>query len=249
MSKNLIYKDNKIIEACYKLSLSEQRILLMAISHVNSTKKLSDTERFILSADEYSLIFSTTKKEAFRELKEAMVTLSERWVKVIDNGDTLEKVRWLSTRSSTNSTQSISFYFGSGIIKYLSQLTGEFTRYKLINVAGINSVYAIRIYEMLMRWKAKREITLTVEELKSRMELTTKAYTLFGNIKLKVIEPAMFEIKSHTDINPGYELIKKGNKVISIRFYFSYKEGLEPTNLLRKDNLAEIKRIRAELKI
>ncbi len=39
-SKLTIYKSNQIIEASYRLSLNEQRVILACISQVNSAEKL-----------------------------------------------------------------------------------------------------------------------------------------------------------------------------------------------------------------
>ena len=244
MNKNLIYKDNKIIEASYKLTLTEQRIVLLAISHVNSSEKLTDNLKFSLTAEEYSSIFSISKDEAFREMKEAMDVLGERWVKVIDDGNELTKLRWISMKSSTMDNQSIAFRFDSSITEYLSELTGDFTKYQLLNIAGMKSVYSIRIYEMLMRWKVRRHVTLTVDELKERMQLSSKAYEVFGNIKAKIITPAMREIELYSDIIPNYELIKRGNKVVSVKLMFEYKEGRAPKDELKKDALRAIKHIK-----
>ena len=244
MNKNLIYKDNKIIEACYKLTLNETRIVLMAISHVNSAEKLSDNSVFTLTAEEYSSVFSMECKEAFRQMKEAMDELGERWIKVIDDGNRLKKLRWISMKSSTGDKQSIAFRFDSTITEYLSELTGEFTKYKLLHISGMQSVYSIRIYEMLMRWKNKKVVTISVEDFKERLELTSESYKLFGSIKQKVITPAMREIEQHSDIIPSYELIKKGTKVVSIKLRFEYKEGRAPKDELKKDALKAIKHIK-----
>jgi plasmid replication initiation protein len=94
----------------------------------------------------------------------------------------------------------------------------------------MTSIYSIRIYETLIRWKQKKTVTLTVEQLKDRLQLTSKGYNLFGNIKQKVIDPAMDEIRSCSDIDPVYELIKTGNKVTSVKFSYNFKPGMEPVS-------------------
>lgn len=248
ISNNLIYKDNKIIEASYKLSLIEQRIVLLAISKINSSEKITENNIFTITASEYSLVFSIDKKEAFREMKKAMEDLSTRWVKVIDDGDTVTKIPWISLKSHTTSSQSIALRFNEDIVKYLSELSGDFTNYRLLNIRGMASVYSIRIYEMLMRWKLTRTVTLTVDQIRNRLELTSKGYAAFGNIKQKIIDPAMIEIGECSDVNPRYELIKRGNKVESVKFSFEFKEGRSPKEATKNDALKVIKKIRAALK-
>lgn len=248
MNKNLIYKDNKIIEASYKLSLTEQRIVLLAISQVNSYEKLTEEKLFTITANEYSLVFSITKDEAFREMKKAMRYLSQRWVKVIDDGNETDEISWISKRSSISSNQSITIRFTADISPYLSSLKGNYTNYRLFNVSGMNSVYSIRIYELMMRWKDSRHTTLTIEQLRDRLQLTTKGYSAFGNIKQKIIDPSINEITQCSDINANYELIKKGKKVEAIKFNFQFKAGMEPKATRKKEALSAIEKIQTLLK-
>lgn len=248
MNKNLIYKDNKIIEASYKLSLTEQRIVLLAISMVNSYEKLTEDKLFTITASQYSLVFSITKDEAFREMKKAMLLLSSRWVKVIDDGNVVDEISWISKRSSVSSDQSITIRFTVDIAPYLSSLKGNYTNYKLLNISGMTSVYSIRIYELIMRWKNNKSIVITIEQLRDRLQLTSKGYAAFGNIKQKIIEPSINEINICSDINATYELIKSGKKVVSIRINFNFKDGMEPRATRKKEALSAIVKIQEILK-
>lgn len=241
-SKDLIYKDNKIVEASYKLSLTEQRIILFAISHVNALEKLTEDDVFTITASEYSLAFSIDKKEAFREMKKAMEDLSNRWVKVIDTADRKTSVAWISEKSMAVSNQSIEIRFGTGIAKYLHKLQGNFTKYQIANIRGMKSVYAVRVYEMLIQWKTTKELTITVDKLRDRLEAQSKAYNTFSNVKLKIIDPAIREICEYSDILADYELIKKGVKVSAIRFFYKYKEGREPKPTDKKQLFNDLKK-------
>lgn len=244
----MIYKDNKIIEASYKLSLTEQRIVLLAISQINSSEKLTEDKLFTLTASEYSSVFSISKDEAFREMKKAMENLGSRWVKVIDDGDTIDKISWISKKTSILSNQSIVIRFTEDIAPYLSSLEGDFTKYRLLHIRGMTSIYSIRIYEMLMRWKDYRQATITLDELRDRLQLTTKGYLAFGNIKQKILDTAIKEIEVCSDITADYEPIKKGKKVVSVKFSFNFKPGKEPKSLIRKDGLNKIRKIQKSLK-
>ena len=62
--KNLtVCKANKVIEAGYKLSLNEQRVVLACIGQVDSTKKLLATDEFELSAKDFARLFSVSEGE------------------------------------------------------------------------------------------------------------------------------------------------------------------------------------------
>jgi hypothetical protein len=67
--KNLVIcKANKIVEAGYKLSLNEQRVVLACIGQVNSTDELLATDEFELSAKDFAQIFSVSNENAYQAL-------------------------------------------------------------------------------------------------------------------------------------------------------------------------------------
>ena len=228
MSYNLlIYKDNRIIEASYRLTLREQRLVLLCISQINALEKLNENKVFTITANEYSQVFGGDPKNAFRDMKEAMDLLFDRFIKVIVSDNRREEFRWISKKSTILSNQSVEIRFTADIAPYLHNLKGNFTKYHFLHVRTMTSVFSIRIYEMLMQWKTKRTLTLSLDQLRDRLQINNK-YTAFANIKQKIIEPAVTEINACTDILVSYDLRKAGRKVSDIVFSFQFKPGMEP---------------------
>ncbi len=56
----------------------------------------------------------------------------------------------------------IGIRFSKPILPFISNLSREFTKYALSDIAGINSGYGIRIYELLVQYRqiGKREISV-----------------------------------------------------------------------------------------
>ncbi|MEG0198769.1 MAG: RepB family plasmid replication initiator protein, partial [Acinetobacter sp.] len=98
----------------------------------------------------------------------------------------------------------------------------EFTKYALSDIAGINSGYGIRIYELLVQYRqiGKREIS--VESLRSMLELGKK-YPLFADFKKRVIDTAVDQINECSPLSVSYEQKKTGRKVTHILFSFKEK--------------------------
>jgi plasmid replication initiation protein len=88
--------------------------------------------------------------------------------------------------------------FASKITPYLSQLSKEFTCYRIKNIGKMNSIYAIRLYELLMQWKTTS--TQEIDWLRTRFELEDK-YSSIKDFKLKVIDPAVKDINTHSNYN------------------------------------------------
>ena len=246
-NKDLIYKDNRIIEASYKLSLIEQRIVLMAISKVNATETLTSEKIFKITSSEYSSMFGMSTDAAMREMRLAVKKLYDASIKVIDDEDGSEVFRWISRRKSTEKEQSVSIRFTADIIPYLHKLKGNFTKYQIVNISMMSSIYAIRLYEMLMQWKSKQALVITVDRLRDRLMLDSDSYKAFANIKQKVIDKAITEINDFSDISASYELIKTGKKVSSIKFNFAFKDKSLESKISKEDALRNLSNIKSML--
>lgn len=241
MNKLTIYKGNDLINANYKLSLSEQRLILSCIGQLKSNESLTSDMWIEVSVSDYAKAFNIDNKRAYIELKEIEKKLFERYV-FIDaealpketrhnfNADHKIKTRWVSHVAYNAEEQKIAIGFAPLIIPYLSQLQKEFTKYKLEHVSQMSSIYAVRIYEILAQhqFKDKKEVTISLSDLREKLQLEDK-YSLFGHFTSRVLVPAEKQINQYSNFTMQYDLIKKGRKVNAIRFKFSFKEGQEVT--------------------
>ena len=231
MSKNnlTIYKSNKVIEAGYKLSLNEQRLILACIAKVNSSKLLTTDQRFEVSAKEFARYFGISSDKAYQTLKEVSEQLFERYV-IIDNPDPTDKdlqytrTRWISVINYYPDKGKVSLIFSQFMLPYLSQLKGQFTFYQLENISNMSSTYAIRLYELLMQWKTVGQREIEIEWLKKQFELST-SYSRMNNLKARVIEPAVKDINTYSDYHVTWTQRKSGRKVTHFIFNFHKKQS------------------------
>ncbi len=222
-----ITKDNKMIEAGYRLTLSEQRLILACIGQVDSRKSLTADQSFQFSATEFSDLFGISEDRSYSELQKTVQRLFDRYV-IIRNPDpehpTLEytKTRWVSALDYIPSQGLVRLYFAPKIIPYLSELKKNFTSYKLDAIAQMTSIYAIRLYELLVQWKCtgKREIDLAW--LRKQFQIEDK-YPAIKDLKKRVLEPAIQEINDHSDLWVTWTQRKTGRKVTHLHFQFGRK--------------------------
>lgn len=251
-NKELIYKDNRIIEASYKLSLIEQRLVLIAISKINAVEILSENKVFRITSSEYSSAFGMTQDSAMREMRTAVVRLYDASIKVIDKDKKYSDIkgghRWITGHQYTDTGGFVELRFSPEIAPYLYKLKGNFTKYQIINITKMSSIYAIRIYEMLMQWKTKKTLFITVDQLRDRLMLDSDSYKAFANIKQKIIDKAVEEINQHSDITTSYELVKTGKKVTSIRFGYEFKSQALDRESVKQEALEHIENMKRLLK-
>lgn len=248
MAKNnlTVYKSNKVVEAGYKLNLNEQRLVLSCIAKVNPTKPLSASERFEVTAKEFAAQFGISEDKSYQTLKEVAEQLFERYV-IIDNPDPTDKdlkytrTRWISVINYYPDKGKVSLIFAPFMIPYLSQLQGQFTFYLLENISAMNSIYAIRLYELLMQWKTTGKREVEIDWLKKQFELEDK-YASIKDLKKYVIDPAVKDINTHSNYQVSWTQRKTGRRVTHLTFEFSEKQPIKLKKEKSKDTDQKIKK-------
>ncbi|EPG1913055.1 replication initiation protein RepM, partial [Acinetobacter baumannii] len=223
-------KSNQVIEASYQLSAVEQRIVLAAISRIPKNQPITDDELYPVSVDELKQL-GVHEKTAYRDLKEGINRLYERSINLSIDDKSI-KMRWVQEIQFLDSQSVIGIRFSKPILPFISNLSREFTKYALSDIAGINSGYGIRIYELLVQYRqiGKREIS--VESLRTMLELGKK-YPLFADFKKRVIDTAIDQINEYSPLKVTYEQKKTGRKVTHI--IFSFKEKSKSITHTSKD--------------
>ena len=226
MSKNdnlVVVKSNEVITASYKLTLNEQRIVLSCISKIDSMKELTKKDGVTIRVDEIKDLLVTTRNgtgSLYKDLKTATERLYDRSIALDNEGS---KRRWVYEIKYNESEGDITLYFSPTIIPYLSELKGNFTKYKLEYVANFKSVYSIRIYELLCRWSFVGQKETEVDELKRLLGVEDK-YTRTSNFLSRVVDISVKEINKFSNIKLDCGYRKTGRRITHIQFDFKFKK-------------------------
>lgn len=223
-----VVKHNKVVEASYMLTISEQRVLLSCIAQINAIETMPQNRRFEVTATGVAdLAGLDSLSNAYRDLKKAAEKLFDRFVTIEDPDPLNPKIaqrrtRWISTIDYVPGDGKLILTFADGIVPYLSQLSREFTQYKLRNVAKFESVYSIRLYELLVQWQSVGNRELEVEWIKTQFQVADK-YPRVVDLKKRVIEPAVAEINQHSNLWVDYGQRKTGRTITHFQFCFGIK--------------------------
>ena len=223
----LIYKSNALVEASYRLSVYEQRIVLACIAQVRRDAPLTDQQLYNVSAQQIADMTGTQLGTAYQNLKSAAERLYRREVTLREapNGRGRAKVRltrWVQTVEYLEAEGMVALRFGTDMVPYLSQLTEQFTRYALADVAHMDSAHAIRLYELLCQWRDAGEREVTIEWLREAFQLDGK-YPAIKDFKKRVIEPAVEQINELTPLWVKWSQRKTGRRVSHLLFAFGKK--------------------------
>ena len=227
---NLIVKDNALIEASHKLSESEQRLVLLAIlkgrEFCDSIEELKDKE-LIIHAEDYMKAFGVERQSAYESLKKAVLGLFEaKWgYRFVNSKGNIEVAyeRFTQSAKYVENEATVKFMFANSIIPMLVELERNFTSYEIEQVANLQSRYAMRLYECLIRFKASKTLTITLDELRFRFGLLDTEYKVMSDFKKRVLDMAVREINANTDITVSYDQHKQGRTITSFTFKFKQK--------------------------
>ena len=225
----IIVKSNKVIEASYKLSLYEQRILLACIAQIHSKEELLEECKFEISAKD---IANLSKLENVNKVYQSLSIASDKLLSrqiILNDPDPdnprlkQRKLNWMSHIDYYPGDGKVILQFSRGIIPYLSELSKNFTRYKLTSVTQFKSTYSIRLYELLVQWLSVGKRELEVDWLKKQLQVEAN-YTRVNDFKKWVVDVAVNEINQHSNIWVKYTQRKEGRIITHFCFEFGKKE-------------------------
>jgi plasmid replication initiation protein len=225
----LVYKSNALIEASYRLSVAEQRIVLACIAQVRHDQPITDEVLYSITATEFANLSCTSSKQAYRELEQAAMRLSRREVWLIErpNGNGAHEetlvTHWVQSVRYVRKTGCIRLRFSKDMLPYLSQLTEQFTRYALGDVARMTSAHAIRLYELLVQWREKGSREVELDWFRKALQIEDR-YAAIKDLKKRVLEPAIEQINSCSPLRVRWSQRKTGRRVTHLIFEFQCTE-------------------------
>lgn len=220
----LIVKTNRLNTAIQNLSLAEIRLIQLAI--IDSREKnqgLSADKPLTIEGLRYAEAFGTTRQAAYDVLKNAEENLFERRFTFLDENDgNPVKTRWISQVKYKQKEGSIEIIFTPAVVKEITRINGVerfFTKYTLEQTAGLNSMYSVRLYELLIQWrKAKKTPLFDLAVFRGQLGVLDHEYDRMCDFKAGVLNKAVKEINETTDIKVSYEQAKKGKSIIGFSF-------------------------------
>lgn len=238
MAKNLVVKDNALINASYNLELVEQRLILLAIVEARTSGKgVTPNNSLTITASSYMNHFGTNRNTAYQALKDACNNLFERQFSYIETntkGNTeVVRSRWVSEIRYIDNEASVKLIFSPTVSPLITLLEKNFASYELEQVAQLNSKYAVRLYEVVIAWRSTGKTPMiAIDELRNRLGVLDDEYTVTADFKRWALDKPIKQINEKTEINLSYEQHKQGCKIVG--FTFTVKQKSKPKKI--KDN-------------
>jgi plasmid replication initiation protein len=229
--------NNALIRAGQGLSLSEKRLVMCAVSKLNSRRQLAPGEvpTTKVTAHEYAELAGCGINTAYEALQEASKNLFNRKITFFDAAHkragkpakpTRIDMRWVGRCTYHSHEGWVELAWWPELLPCITGLKKQFTSYQLQQASALRSVYSWRLLELLARFESTGWAEYTVEDFAVSMGATDKQRENFNNIKRRIIEPAVAELTQKDGWKIEWKPIKAGRKVQAVRFTFKRSDQM-----------------------
>lgn len=241
MQKQLVTKDNSLIGASYNLGVVEQRLIFLAIIEAREQKTLIEAGGLLrIYAQSYAKQFDVEKHTSYEAMKRAVEGLYEAgfaYSKIDKQSGKMGryKSRWVDKIGYIDDLGCVELVFASDVIPLITRLEARYTEYELKQVVGLQSEYAIRLYELIIQWRSVGKTNpISLAELREKLGLVDE-YKRIEAFKRRVLDLAVKQINEHTDITVDYEQHKQGRVITGFTFKFRIKDKVKKALESKRD--------------
>ena len=237
---------NALNEAGHRLSLNEQRIVLLAISKIRRDNSKDGTrvdsrQWYTVTAEELAEAAGIASSTAYTEMRTAVEHLWERDVRIVGGpngkhkggkGQRVTRARWVQGVEYERRSGKIRLMFSEPVTPYLTQLYEQFTPLHLEEVSPMRTRYGPRLYELIRQWRRQQHkpITVSIEWLKETWGIP---YKRVYDIKRHAIEPAVRDVERYSRYTVTVSYKKQGRQVTHavIEFRLKYRNSSTGTTM------------------
>ena len=219
--KEIVVKDFNLINARYKLTVTQSKIILKIISMINNK---FDTELFENHQIPFSHFDFLTDNKNYSILKKECDNLLTKLLKIKrENGDDLTS-HWFSSIEYKYKLGVIELSIDPKLKPYLIQLKKSFKYYNLYNIMQMKSEYSIRIYELCKQAEFMKKRKFELSELHDILQVPKSLINSFKDFRIRALEKAKNEINRNSDIFINFEAIRRGRTIYWIEFTIEKNE-------------------------
>jgi plasmid replication initiation protein len=215
---------NTLVRAAQGLTLAEKRVMASAVAKLDSVRHWTPEKLKVrLAAMEYAEAFDLASSTAYEELQSAADKLFHRYIRWTENtrrGPKEVKMHWVAKATYHHGEGWIELVFHHEIAPHLFLLRKQFTSYKLAQASALRSLYSWRLLELLMQFKSKGWLSITIEDFVAAMEAPASCRKDFGQLRRRVIEPAVRELAEKDGLIAIWQPEKAGRRVKALHFTF-----------------------------
>ena len=232
--KQLVVLDNVLIQLSrHNLSLNEHKAFAYIISRIPDLNDVNGEAVVSFKKADFCRALNIQDGNGGNNthLKSTIRTLARKSIE-LDIEDEWTIYTILQEAKIKAYGEDISVQFNPKIKPFIYGLKEKFTEYQLLYLLGLESKYALRLYEWLKSFHLP-EIVGYIGKLKSLLGVNHKRTI---DLIRKSIEPAIEEINQKTDLFVTFDRKKEGRVITALKFHVKKKELLNANTFLSNSN-------------
>ena len=229
IGERYVSMSNAMARGAQGLNLSQKRIIALAMAKTDSLPAMdllagqSMGWRVRLLASEYAETYDVSPNTAYEQLRDSTHSLMKCLWRTTSQGKKWPLITegpWAILGEYSKGEGRVDITFHPTVAPHLLALRSQFTTYKLKQAAALRSVYAWRLYECLQSWKSKGVWKVSIDDFQKAMDAPESCQTDFFNLRQRVIDPAVKELREKDGLLLEWEPVKAGRKVAGLVFTF-----------------------------
>jgi hypothetical protein len=221
-----VLQPHAISRAAYRLSATARKIIAMGMSIL--PPDLS-SRSVTFSFYEFCQALGYERGGESQKIFLAAVDECIGCVITIETAEEIRKFTWVQIATYNKITHLVTLEFSVGLTDYLLELKKMYARIDLINMGKLQSLYALRYYELAKSYESLAGLQgnrqncwyfeRTIEELRKILDVEPEKYLKTNDFKKRVIEGPIMELN---EANLGFyitvEYLRRGRNLVGVRF-------------------------------
>lgn len=224
----MLFQANALTVANYEMSALQKNIFYMVQSQLGADD--APNKEYIIRIKD--LVDVTNVVNPYANLRLATKTMMQKILEIPIDGNLLQVAPFSSVFYNTDEG-TIAICIDPKLRPFLFNLENRFTTYGFYEALLVSGKYTKRLYEMLSQWKNLGLMKVSIQDLKTRLRLIrndeetgqdTEQYPDWDNFKRRVLDPAVKEINSKTDIEVTYYPERESRKTTGLVWTIKVKK-------------------------
>ncbi len=221
--RKILKKHASTIHCTNNLTLASRKISNVLLYHAYSDLAKKDEHEISISHLIKLLGISTNNIDAIKDALKQLVSSVIEW-NVLNHNTGSEDWSATSILASVNIHNGICKYSYSPRMKALLYEPSVYGKVNLLIQTRFKSNYGLALYENCSRFRnIKQTKEFTVDEFRKIMGVAQSQYNIFRDFKKRVLDKAVDEVNTCSDLLVEYELFRLGRKVSKIKFFITEK--------------------------
>ncbi len=227
--KTELKKHAATIHCSNTLSLLQRKITNALLYHAYKELILKEEHEITVKQLCRLIGYQGNNHAAIKEALKGLISTVIEW-NLIDDKTGTENWTASSIIASVSLEGPLCYYAYSPRMKQLLHSPSMFGKIDLVIQSKFRSSYGLALYENCIRYRGLPQTKwFEIDLFKKLMGVPTGKYDIFRDFKRRVLDKAVDEVNTYSDLTIVAEFIREGRKVVKIRF--KLKERAKKTRL------------------